>query len=308
MLLVKDLKAAEGSPLPDNFLNLLPEECDVCGMGMCIQPTLTTLSCINPRCEDKIVARMVAMLEELGVKGIGDEGANAYVHEKKVINPLQILWEPRETNICDSISFNVWSKVAEQISNRNQKGYYLYEIVKMMGIPGVQTSAEKLFESGDLQGVYECLEQDGISWVQNTLGIQAEGTISVRATKIFEQLMLYKEDIYEAVEKLGVKKKNLELPEVTIVCSTAVGAPFKSKKHFTDYVSNMCEGKLNITIGSSVTKKTDYLVWSGADGSPAAITSKVKTAMNRNEKAGEEVVKIVTGTQLVDILKEEIGK
>lgn len=305
MILVSNLKKAEGSPLNENFLSLLPETCDVCGMGMSIQPTLTTLSCINPRCEDKIVVRMVNALEALGIKGIGEESAKSYVREKKIINPLNILWENGKDNLCDGISFLNWTKVYNQIEQRNEKGYYLYEIVQLLSIPGVQTSAEELFKTGNLDTVYSNLEEHGVAWVQNTLGINAEGGVSVRAVKIYEGLMEFKEDLYDAVSRLTLRTKTQGVPELTIVCSTAVGHPYKTKKHFAEELEKEFEGVVNFKFSGSVTKNTDYLVWSGADGSPAPLTSKVKTVLRWNEN--EEVVRLVTGSQLVEILRKQFG-
>lgn len=306
MLLVQDLKSAEGNPLPDNFLELLPEVCDICGMPFSIQPTLTSLSCINPRCADKVIARMGAALETLGVKGLGAESIASYVDEKGIINPLSILWADGDTNLATGVSFRVWQKVHEQIEAKNQRGYTLAEVVMLMGIPGVQTSAEKIF-SGDesFTTVMERVKEGGVGYVQNALGIVAEGATSTRAIAVYEQLIQFEPDIADAVSKLNIKVKNTNLPSLTIVCSTAVGAPYKSKKHFADVLTERFGGKIDLKFGSSVTKSTDYLVWSGADGSPAAITSKVKTAMRWNEgREDDPVLPIVTGAGLVEILEE----
>ena len=309
MLLVRDLKTAEANPLDERFLAVLPEECDVCGYTMSIQPTLTTLSCINPRCEDKIVARLVAALEKLRVKGIGKETAKAYVHEQQVINPLEILWQDGGVNLCESISYTSWKKVADQIAKRNQKGYYLSEVVQLLSIPGVQTSADKIFEGRTLNEVYTCLREGGVGWVQEQLGINADGGVSVRAVGICNQLFEYEEDLRESVRNLPIREKVEGVPEITVVCSTSVGAPFKTKKHFADTVEARYLGKANFKFSGSVTRATDYLVWSGADGSPAPITSKVKTAMKWNEgrPVDDPLIRIVTGNQLIEILDEEFN-
>ena len=52
MLLVKDLKDSyESYGLPERFVDLLPEKCDVCGSPLEISETLTGLHCSNLHCK-----------------------------------------------------------------------------------------------------------------------------------------------------------------------------------------------------------------------------------------------------------------
>ena len=69
MLLVSDLQE---SSFPSEFLECLPNCCTSCGAPNEITETLTMLRCSNQRCIEKSVQRLVALLRDLGVKGMGD--------------------------------------------------------------------------------------------------------------------------------------------------------------------------------------------------------------------------------------------
>ena len=72
--------------------------------------------------------------------------------------------------------------------------------------------------------------------------------------------------------------------EFLIVASDEVGGDFKTKREFYNFIKQRYSGLADFTIGSSVTKKTDIVVWKGFDGTPARKTTKVKRAYELNEQ------------------------
>lgn len=303
MLTVRNLKEAP-TGLPEEFLDVIPEKCDVCGSLFSISPTLTTLSCVNPRCRDKVVMRLLAMTQTLGILGIGESVAERYVESEDVLNPLQLLWRGEGGSLYEGMSHQSWEKIFNQITEVTNKGFYLSDLAKLLNIPKVQTSAEAIFEGYEtFEEAFQDIESGGIKWVQNTLGIQADGEVSVRAVSVYENLLMFKEDLLEAEKYLKIRQRSADLPRYTVVCSSNVGGGFRYKKDFYAAVEKLLEGKAEVDFPSSLKKGTDFLVWEGADGSPAAVTSKANTAMRWNEKS-PGTIQIVTAAQFIDLIEE----
>lgn len=306
MLLVRDLKTA-GTNLPDRFLSLLPEDCDACGYPMSITPVLTSLSCSNNRCPSKLVSRVLAMLEQLGIKGIGESLAESYVQEKQVVNPLSLLWLGKHDTLTERISWDTWEGLYNQIERVVAKGFYPWEVVQLLNIKGVQTSAEKLF-SGEktIPEVLEEIEEGGVSYVQEKLGISADGAVSIRATEIYSNLLEAKEDLLEAVQNLPIREVRRDLETLIVVCSSKVGAPYTTKKSFADDMEARFGQYVNLNFKGSLTKSTDFLVWEGADGTPAAWTSKAQTAKKWKEQ-NPDSIEVVTSQGFIAAMERKFG-
>jgi hypothetical protein len=115
--------------------------------------------------------------------------------------------------------------------------------------------------------------------------------------------MTYKSDLFDALDGVEIIKiySNKEMTSINAVCSTAVGQGFKTKADFYATCNNLY-GNMHINFGNSVTKKTEYLVWAGADGSPSEVTNKVKKARAYQEQGVN--IEIVTALQFLDILEK----
>ena len=61
----------EEATLPQEFLDVLPDACPVCGSMMEITQGLTMLKCVNPVCQSKLVTRCAKLFEDLGILGMG---------------------------------------------------------------------------------------------------------------------------------------------------------------------------------------------------------------------------------------------
>ena len=73
------------------------------------------------------------------------------------------------------------------------------------------------------------------------------------------------------------------------------------KADFYSTVNNSFKN-IHVEFLSSVTKNIDYLVWAGADGSPARYTNKVKKVEAYNSK-GDVNIPIVTASQFMEIMR-----
>ena len=173
----------------------------------------------------------------------------------------------------------------------------------LSNIPFVRTSAQKIFQGyGSLEEAFEDIDSGGFTFVQNKLGLNdSDKIVSVQAIKVYNSLCEFKEDLLEGVKNVEIidfsNKKTLK-----VICSDQVGNGFNKKSEFYAYINNTFADKLHVDFMPSVTKNIDYLVWAGADGSPARYTSKVQKVERYNEKGSN--IPIVTAQQFIDIVKK----
>lgn len=300
MIYVSTLKRDyEQLNLPYKFVSLIPDTCPTCGGIMAISETLTGLHCENSRCQDKLVMRIKAICNDLGILGFGESTIEKFIEYYGITNPLNIFALRPGMDISDEVSEKVSANIIEQIENK--RTFMLWEYIKIANIPHVQTSAMQIFKGySSLEQAYEDIEDGGVRFIQNKLGIYNEGELSLRAMKIYESLMEYKEDLLECVVEVNIIDIS-GVKELNVVCSDQVGNGFGKKSEFYTYVNNTFSDKVHVNFLSSVTKNIDYLVWAGADGTPARYTSKVKTVENWNAKGSN--IPIVTAQQFIDIMQ-----
>jgi hypothetical protein len=294
IMLVKEFKENAKAGTPEGFLNILPENCyhEGCGSPMEISAALTDLHCSNPRCPAKLKMRTVAMFKDMGVKGVGPEVAKGmYAKFSTVDNPLIFLGyqSDKDGPLTEDMSLEASKKIEEQIKGKT--AYTLWEYVRLANLPYIQTSAMAIFgDYDDLEKAYADIEQGGVEFIAKKLGVKTDESddISVRAVRVFETLMTFKKDLLDGLGAIDIiKRQGEDILTYKAVCSDEVGEPFKTKADFYNTVNTTFDGKVHIDFLTSATKSIDYLIWAGADGSPARVTSKVKKVQGWNEKYKE---------------------
>ena len=295
--------------IPDEFYDSLPQKCADCGFPMEISEVFTQLHCSNPKCPSKVTQRLVAIMNHLGVKDLGEARAEAFVKHFGINNPLLIFaYEPDgDGPLADTISMEVSKKIVDQLDKK--RNFTLAEYVRMANLPFIQMSAFSIFDKfDDINEAYEAIESGGVEYIRDQLNIKEKGTedISVRALKVYDSLMTFKDDLIKMIKYVNIIKMNTgEIKSIKAVCSTEVGVGFRTKADFYATCNNLYDN-LHIEFGSSVTKQTQYLVWKGADGSPADVTNKVKKARAYQEQGVD--IKIVTALEFLKILEALSGK
>lgn len=303
-MLVPELYENRNSLLPDEFYECLPQYCEDCGYPMEISEALTQLHCGNPKCISKSVKRLVAIANALGVKDLGDSKAEKFLRHWGITNPLFIFgFEPDvDGPLADGISLEVSKKIVSQFEEK--KSFTLPEYIKIANLPYIQMSAFSVFEDfDDINEAYKVIESRGVEYIRDKLSIKEKDTedISVRALKIYESLMTFKDDLIECIGYVKIIPTHVEgLTKIKAVCSTKVGVGFRTKADFYATCNNLYND-IHIEFGNSVTKTTDYLVWAGADGSPCEVTNKVRKA--RDYQAHGSSIQIVTAMQFISILE-----
>lgn len=286
--------------LPYEFIRLLPDTCPECGSPMEITEILTGLRCSNPRCPDKIVMRIKAICEKLGVLGFGESTIRDVVTYYDVTNPLDIFNLELGMSLGDRLSQEPADKIIQQINA--VKDFQLWEYVQIAQIPGVQTSAKDIFSGySSLEDAYADIESGGVVFIQNKLGITADGELSIRAIQIYNNLIEFKQDLLDCVDSVRIISLG-EKKELNIYCSDAAGGGFKHKKDFYAEINRRFGDKFYFNI-APVNKKLDCLIWIGADGTPAAITSKVAKVMEMRERGIN--VGLMTADQFIKYLEEQ---
>lgn len=286
--------------LPVEFADCLPEDCPTCGAPMEMSESLTGLHCSNPRCPDKLVMRIKAICQDLGILNFGESTIEKFLDYYEVTNPLNIFALREGMLISDEVSEAVSENIIFQIEEK--KNFLLWEYVRVANIPGVQTSAKDIFTGySNLTEAYKDIESGGVAFIQEKLGISNDNEVSIRAMKVYKSLMEFKEDLLECECEVNIIDVSNKI-ELNVVCSDQVGNGFSKKKEFYDYVNNTFGDKLHVNFLSSVTKKIDYLVWAGADGTPARYTSKVKTVEGYQAKGLD--IPIVTAQQFIEEMKK----
>lgn len=286
--------------LPLEFAECIPEDCPTCGAPMEMSESLTGLHCSNPRCLDKLVMRIKAICQDLGILNFGESTIEKFLNYYEVTNPLNIFALRKGMLISDEVSEAVSENIISQIEEK--KNFLLWEYVRVANIPGVQTSAKDIFTGySNLTEAYKDIESGGVAFIQEKLGINGDNEVSIRAMKVYKSLMEFKDDLLECECEVNIIDVSDKI-ELNVVCSDQVGNGFSKKKEFYDYVNNTFGDKLHVNFLSSVTKKIDYLVWAGADGTPARYTSKVKTVEGYQSKGIN--IPIVTAQQFIEEMKK----
>ncbi|MEC2463823.1 NAD-dependent DNA ligase [Bacillus cereus] len=304
-MLVADLKNEEGYQLDELTLSLVPNNCFSCGSPLDINITLTSLTCSNPRCIDKVTLRTVAMFTQLGVVDIGEPTIKKLIRTFGIDCPLIFFcYEPSDWQDVPLEMYN--ESLKRKIDNvyvqlNTKRDMTLTQFIQIANLPNVQTSADKLFEGINTLGeFYEQLETGGSEFIQKKLGIQAEN--SLKSRKLYITFMEYKQDL-ESVLGTGfiniIADTRADI-RIKAVCTDEVGAPFRKKAEFYEYMAEHYGDKIYIDWGKSATKSMDVLIWAGADGTPARYTNKVQKAEGWNNQG--ENIPILTAQQFLEIV------
>ena len=287
--------------LPYEFAECLPEFCPTCGAPLEIRETLTGLTCSNPRCPDKVVMRIRSICTDLNILQFGEKTIEEFVRYHELTNPLNIFELQPGMLLYEGASEDLSYKIISQIYKK--RNFLLWEYVMIANLPDVRTSAQKIFDGyKTLQDAYADIESGGVDFIQQRLGINADGEISVQAMKVYKSLIEFKDDLFEDIDSVNIISTEGKMI-LNVVCSDQVGNGFAKKKDFYDYINSKFGDRLHVNFLPSVKQDIDYLVWAGADGTPARYTSKVRTVETWNAK-GKTNIPIVTASQFIEEMED----
>lgn len=292
MLLVSDVVATR-IDLPSEFLSLIPSICPTCSSPTAIRPSFTGLSCIDPRCPDKVASRVVDICKRMGVLGVGQKVAEKFVATYRLRNPLLILCLGDESQILPiytNAPENLTRSIHDQVLKFRQSPMTLVEFVNLAYLPGIQSSAEVIFKGyEDIHDFYASFDKHGYSLIHSRLQITAE--FSQRAYAIAHTLAEFKGDLLEAWDWIDHHDVS-QLKELRVVISDSAGEPFLSKRDFMNQVNSLAPSLgYHITFATSVTRSIDVLVHAGG------------RYTNKLAKAEQYGKPIMTGSEFVTAIQ-----
>ena len=297
-MLVTDLKIEREDTFEGSVLDMIPNNCPVCGLQLLINPTFTGLTCVNHKCVSKVSKRCVSMLTTLGFIGLGDAAMLQFCTDYNITSPTMLfMLEPEDlTGLPNSAYSRNLLELSHFLASKREMRLATY--VSLANIPGIQLStAEKMLEGYvDLETFYRTLDIEGIAFLKSQLGIK--GDTSLRSLKVYENLNRYKAELLEPLEAgfVLIEQPSLTAKPLNLVISDDPGVQWNKKKDFMDEVIERYKDVFDISFKSSVTKQTDILIWAGG-----RYTSKVSKA----ERFGLPIVDGFKFIQVADRVKDK---
>lgn len=294
--------------------DMIPRYCTSCDNELDLNMSLSKLSCPNPVCVSKLTHRAVYLCKYFGIDNFGESFFDKFFRitgEIYVSNILCLSEESIEDYLEDyeyvededyGISYESFSKSLYKLYEKVQKireKLTTTDYLKALALPDIQSRADDLVKGYlNFQDLY-----DDLSSCSTTSDFARIFGISEGASKLMiliaKSLATYRSDVLNFESKFDFFVPVDSDVELKIVCSTAVGKPFKSKQEFYRYIDNNYANKVKVTWSSSATKSCDLLIWSGADGSDV-LTSKVEKICKFNSTGSH--IPILTAQQFLNIL------
>lgn len=291
VIIVEELKVANYDIFSEEVHRLIPNYCFECGLPLQINPTYTGLTCMNSKCTTKVAKRAVAFLRDINFLGLGESAMLNFVKDMELTSPVQ-LYMLEESDLEDIKESAYKEKLKDLIKHLDgRRELKIEDYVVLANIPDLQlATAESLFKGySDLGRFYRTLEVEGTNFIQKQLEIKTE--LSLKTLKLYDNLTLYKEELLDPIEGnfVTILEPSDDVPTIQLVISDDAGGHWPRKKDFQEDVISRYAGKYDIVFKSSVTKKTDVLIWAGGRH-----TSKVA-------KASGYGLPIIDGTTFVEI-------
>lgn len=275
--------AIEKGYLTSEMQELILHECPYCGTELEVDESLIHYYCTNELCSRLLANRLEKMFKVLKVDGFGpqvcmdivESNELKYLHQIFEIDPFMlttIYSEDRNLELYDNLF--------------NAREQTLSTIVKSMGLPSIQTSADKIFSGySDLREFYNDFVDDPEDFIAYKLAMSK----GIMTEKIANTLMENFEQIINFVKYFIIKKVADESLEIAITGSVN---GYKSKEGFIDYLNSMFGDKVAVSMKSSVTRDTSFLL------------SESPSNSSKFKKAQDYGIPIVTSEELIKRLEE----
>lgn len=265
--------------------------------------SLSQMYCSNPYCYCKVGNRLYNMCKQLGENSLSAEDCKNICKEFNVKIPFQVfmLNKPEYSN-CNSVE-NFKYKI-DRICRSEIRRVKLWEMVKIANCDNISLIAYKLFNGyRTIEEAYDDFERYQVPFVAEKLGIKKSDT-GVFAYTIFEDLKRYKSELLYGQTKFEIYNP---IGEIINIAVDGTISNFENKSEFIRYINSLYGDKINAILLRTVSSNVDVLI---ADGD--LTNSKAVTAIKINNRAVEcgerEVIKIVTSSEYLDILKKRFGK
>lgn len=246
--------AEENQFISEEVLNELPRKCK-CGHDLVLTDNLVQLYCPNPTCYLKVASRLEEMAKIIGADGWGESTCKEVCDQLNLMSPIDIFDDDVRYSYPDGVS--AWDKKMENISVALNKEWELYEIVQLLRLDGIATTANKLFRGySSISEAYADFERGKAILIAERLGI-GKGDESVMAVNVYNTLMQSKDELLKAESIFKVKKACER--QIKIAITGGVNG-FKSKSQFVSELNNIGAGKISFFLNGTVTQDTNFLI------------------------------------------------
>lgn len=283
----------ENELISDELLDIIPEICPVCGSEIEFTDSLKQIYCTNKRCSLKIAARLESMAKAMKADGWGESTCLEVVQYFNLKSPYQIFVVGEQGLNCPYVS--AFSKKIASICDPKKRKVKLWEVVRLAGIPSIETIAYKIFDGySSLSEAYEDIEAYEVPFIADKLGLRNAET-GVMAVNIYNTLMEYKGELLFGEQKFDVYTPT-GIPMTIAITGSVEG--YHNKGEFIQYINSRYAGKINAMLMNSVTSQVNVLI---ADNDTSS--NKYRTACRLKEKGAEIIITDSHG--LIRILDEQ---
>lgn len=287
--------------IDEDVLEYVPSTCDGeygCGSELEFTDNLTQIGCPNRFCTHKVASRLESMAKEMKADGWGISTCLAVVKAFKLKSPAQVfLLETVNPSVMNGI-VPAFDKKVKSICDPEKRKVQLWQVVKLMNIPGLSMNAMKIFEGyNTIEDAYKDIEEKQVPFIMTRLGISKQNESSAMAVNYYETLLEYKEELIAAQHRFEVFKPEGDILKIAI---TGGVNGYTNKGEFIRYINKIGEGKYLASLMNTVSAAIDILV---ADGDTSS--NKYKAACKINQKAGYDKIQIVDGDGCIEYLKNK---
>lgn len=275
----------ENGLMSQEILDHIIDQCE-CGEEVHFTESLTQIFCPNRFCTYKVAARLEAMAKAMQVDGFGESTCQELCRQFNLKSPYQVFLLKDKT--CPSVA--AFEKKIAEITSPDKTKVKLWELVKLAGIPNIESIAYKIFDGYDsLEEAYAEIEKHQVPFIAEKLGLK-NATTGVMAANVYKNLIEYKSELLFGESKFTIYKPTGDTFYIAI---TGGVSGFPNKSEYVRYINTRYSGKINVMQMNAVTHQVNALV---ADGDTSS--KKYKTACRLKEKGSDILI-----TDSVGLLK-----
>jgi DNA ligase (NAD+) len=248
----------------------MPKKCPECGSDLVREPGEAATRCINPTCPAQVLEHLRHFVAALDIEGLGYATLQQLIERKLVTDPADLyhLTKPKVLSLegfADKSAQNLLDRIEAS------KPTTLQRFLVALGIGHVGWTMAGLL--ADHFGDIDRLQAAGIDDLRAIGGV---GPAVAEAVREYFQLPTSRRLIQRLLEA-GVNIKQPERPEGPLV-----GKTFVLTGSLTSLTRGEAEHRIKAlggTIGSSVSRKTDYLVVGADPGSKQEKAQRLKVPL-----------------------------
>lgn len=297
-------EVAETGLIDEEVLENIPSTCDGeygCGEELEFTDNLTQLYCPNRFCTHKIAARLEAMAKEMKADGWGESTCLEVVKRFKLLSPAMVFFIeklPAEKYPYD-LKVSAFQTKLANICDPEKRKVKLWEVVKLMNIPGIASNARKIFDGyNTMEEAYDDIESKQIPLIAEKLGMSVKSESGVLVINTYNTLLEYKDELLAAQRHFEIYR-----PEGRQISMAITGGVvgYTNKQEFVSHLNRKFKGKCDVVLGT-VNSSLDVLIADNPTNS-----SKYKSATRINEKAsltGGHKIVICTHEECERLLEE----